>query len=149
MISSSTTKIAFFSFLLRNALGITFLSAVADRFGMWGEPGNALVTWGNWNNFVQYTSELSFNASYSIATVLGGVATGMEIILGVLLIIGYKVRESAFFSGILLLIFALGMAINAHVKYAFDYSVFTASFGAFLLATTPHSKWSLDNVVGK
>jgi hypothetical protein len=31
--------------LLRLALGVTLLSAVADRFGIWGPPGAATVAW--------------------------------------------------------------------------------------------------------
>lgn|SRR5690554_4439868 len=137
----------YFTFLLRLALGVAFLSAVADRFGIWGAPGDALVTWGNWDNFVQYTSELNFNASHTIANILGIIATVAEIVLGVFLVVGYKIRTSAFLSGLLILAFGIGMSLNAHIKYAFDYSVFSASFGAFLLSTIPTSKWSLDNVL--
>jgi len=34
--------------ILRIVLGITMLSAVADRFGLWGAPGDPGVAWGNW-----------------------------------------------------------------------------------------------------
>jgi len=33
--------------IIRYTLAITFLSAVADRFGFWGSPGEANVAWGN------------------------------------------------------------------------------------------------------
>jgi hypothetical protein len=32
--------------LLRVALGATFLTAVTDRFGVWGAPGAPQVAWG-------------------------------------------------------------------------------------------------------
>jgi hypothetical protein len=32
---------------LRVAVGISFLSAVADRFGLWGAYGQANVAWGD------------------------------------------------------------------------------------------------------
>ncbi len=38
--------------VLRWALAVTILSAVADRFGLWGPPGTANVSWGDWPHFV-------------------------------------------------------------------------------------------------
>ena len=56
--------------LLRIALGVGFLSAVADRFGFWGSPGEPAVACGNWENFILYAGKLNFGASTSIANVL-------------------------------------------------------------------------------
>ena len=53
--------------VLRIVLGITMLSAVADRFGLWGAPGSNVVAWGNWENFVIYTQTLNSWASKSTA----------------------------------------------------------------------------------
>src|SRR5438094_8421770 len=39
----------------RFALGASFLSAVADRFGLWGPYGARNVSWGNFAHFVVYT----------------------------------------------------------------------------------------------
>ena len=39
----------------RIALGVAFLSAVADRFGLWGKYGG----WGNFANFTKYTAEVN------------------------------------------------------------------------------------------
>lgn len=130
--------------LLRIALGVGFLSAVADRFGFWGSPGEPAVAWGNWENFILYTGKLNFGASTSIANVLGIIGTTLEIAFGILLILGFKIKYVAFFSGILLLAFALEMSINTHLKLALDASVFSASFGAFLLSIQPVGKWSID-----
>ena len=44
---------------LRVALGVTFLTAVADRFGLWGPPGADNVVWGNFENFFAYTAQLN------------------------------------------------------------------------------------------
>ena len=41
--------------LARFALGASFLSAVADRFGLWGPYGAKNVSWGNFAHFVEYT----------------------------------------------------------------------------------------------
>lgn len=135
--------------LLRIALGIGFLSAVADRFGFLGAPGEAAVAWGDWENFIQYVSKLNFGASYTIANVLGIIGTILEIAFGILLIIGFKLKYIAFFSGILLLVFALEMSINTHLESALDASVFTASFGAFLLSFQSVGKWSIDYLLQK
>lgn len=83
--------------LLRIALGIGFLSAVADRLGFWGSPGDAEVAWGNWENFIHYTGKLNFGASETLANILGIIATLSEAIFGILLIIGFKVKYIAFF----------------------------------------------------
>jgi len=37
---------------LRLALGFSFLSAVADRFGLWGAYGQPHVAWGDFARFV-------------------------------------------------------------------------------------------------
>ncbi len=75
---------------LRIALAAGFLSAAADRVGLWGAPGTPGVAWGEW----------------SIACA----------------------------SGLLLLLFALAMAIAEGIKSPLDSSVFAAAAAAFLLA---------------
>ena len=135
--------------LLRVALGIGFLSAVADRFGFWGNHGAPAVAWGDWENFISYTSTLNFNVSPEVANLLGIIATVLEITFGILLIVGYKIKLISFLTGILLLIFALEMSVTTHIKSAFDASVFTASFGAFLLSIQPQFKWSIDDLLTK
>ena len=58
----STTLRAFSSVVLRLALGFSFLSAVADRFGLWGAYGEPNVAWGTFDRFVAYTGQLSWFA---------------------------------------------------------------------------------------
>jgi len=36
----------------RLALGFSFLSAVADRFGLWGAYGAPHVAWGDFGRFI-------------------------------------------------------------------------------------------------
>jgi hypothetical protein len=45
-------RLAFSSVFLRFALGFSFLSAVADRFGLWGSFGDPHVAWGTFARFV-------------------------------------------------------------------------------------------------
>jgi hypothetical protein len=42
----------------RFALGASFLSAVADRFGLWGPYGAKNVSWGNFAHFVEWFRSL-------------------------------------------------------------------------------------------
>ena len=48
------------SVFLRLALGISFLAAVADRFGLWGSFGQPNVAWGDFSHFVAYTRKLNW-----------------------------------------------------------------------------------------
>ena len=125
---------------LRIALGIGFLSAVADRFGWWGAPGANGVAWGNFDKFLAYTGQLNPFMPSSLIPAVGYIATGTEIILGAALIIGFRLRESAFLSGLLLLAFALGMITGVGIKGPLDYSVLTAAAGAFLLSAVAQEK---------
>ncbi len=51
-----TTEQKIVEWFLRIALSLGFLSAVADRFGLWGKEVSA---WGNWENFIAYTQKLN------------------------------------------------------------------------------------------
>lgn len=115
---------------LRIALGSAFLSAVADRFGFWGKYGG----WGNFANFTRYVAQVnSFMPAFTIPF-LAWAATAAELSLGVALILGLWLRWVALGSAILLFLFGTAMAISFGVKSPLDYSVFSASAGALLLA---------------
>lgn len=118
----------------RIALGAAFLSAVADRFGIWGAPGQKNVGWGDFAHFVSYVAEVnSFMPSFAIHF-LAWAATIGEFSLGILLIVGVWPRWVALGSALLLAMFGTAMAISFGIKSPLDYSVFSASAGAFLLA---------------
>lgn len=127
-------KVDYISLFARISIALGFLSAVADRFGLWTPLlGSKNVVWGNMENFIAYTGILTPWAPKLILPLLGWVATIAEIVFGVLLLIGYQKRIVALLSGVLLLIFALSMLFFLNVKAPFDYSVFAASACAFLL----------------
>jgi hypothetical protein len=63
-------------------------------------------------------------------------ATLLEIALGILLIVGWRIRWVALASGALLLLFALGMTVGTGIKTAFDASVFAASALGFVLSAS-------------
>ena len=122
---------------LRIALGAAFLSGIADRFGLyWGRN----VGYGNFDGFMQYTAKVnSFMPAFSIPF-LAWAATVAEFSLGVALILGLWPRWVALGSAILLALFGVAMAISFGIKSPLDYSVFSASAGALMLATYQNRK---------
>ncbi|WP_035644515.1 DoxX family protein [Flavobacterium sp. ASV13] len=131
-------------FILRIFLGITMLSAVADRFGFWGAPGAPGVAWGNWENFIAYTQTLNSFASKSFAEILGAIATFLEITFSLLLIIGFKTRYAALGTAGLMLLFAVSMSIAISIKAPLDYSVFTSFAAALTLSSIEKTSFSVE-----
>src|SRR5262249_569432 len=118
----------------RFALGASFLSAVADRFGLWGPHGAKNVSWGDFAHFVEYTGAVMSLFPSSLTVSFAWAATVAETLFGILLIAGFKIRVTSVLSGFLLLLFAIGMVTGLGIKKPFDYSVFSAAGAAFLLA---------------
>ena len=133
----------------RFALGTSFLSAVADRFGLWGPYGTKNVSWGDFAHFVKYTGAVTalFPSSWTVS--FAWAATVGEILFGILLIAGFKVRIISALSGLLLLLFAMGMATGLGIKTPFDYSVFSAAAAAFLLAFWEPDRLTLDKLLNR
>jgi putative oxidoreductase len=114
----------------RIALGVGFLSAVADRFGLWGKYAG----WGNFTVFTEYTAQVTSYLPRLFTPFLAWAATVVEIVLGILLILGLWPRWVSLASAVLLAMFGISMAISFSVKSPLDYSVFAASAAALLLA---------------
>ena len=117
----------------RVALGAGFLSAVADRFGLWGAPGKPGVAWGDFQHFTHYTGTVNSFLPTRVIPALAWGATIAETILGLALILGIYKRVMTLGSAVLLLMFALAMSISFGIKAPLDYSVFSASAAGFLL----------------
>lgn len=129
-----TKKIDYISLFARFALALGFLSAVADRFGLWTPLlGSENVVWGNMESFTAYTGVLLPWVPQILLPLFAWAATIAEIVLGLLLLIGFQKRLVALLSGILLLTFAFAMLFSLNIKAPFDYSVFAAAACAFLL----------------
>ncbi len=131
----------------RLALAAAFLSAVADRFGIWGPPGSANVAWGDFTSFGAYAAKINPWAPEALMPAIAWTATVLEVALALLLLAGYRTRWAAFGSGVLLLLFALGMTAGTGIKTAFDASVFAASAAGFLLSTQRRFPLSLDDAI--
>lgn len=134
-----------FQLYLRIALGASYLCAGLDRFGVWGPNGGARISWGDWEHFMIYAHKLLFFLPYGLASFFAAVASGAEILFGIMLIIGLYTRWAAIGSGALLVLFALCMTVAFGIQAPLNYSVFTASAASFLLATLGAYKWSIDS----
>lgn len=131
---------------LRLAISLGFLSAVADRLGMWSEQ---FSTWGTWDAFLSYTAMINPWFGESIIPAIGLIATVLEVVFAVFLLIGFKTSLFAKLSGCLLLIFAISMTFSTGIKGAFDYSVFTAAAAAFALSTMKTKYLEVDALINK
>ena len=114
----------------RIALGAAFLSGIASRFGLYGKN----VGYGNFANFTQYTAQVNSFMPAATIPFLAWTATGAELLLGVLLLAGIWPRWVALASAILLFLFGAAMTASTGIKSPLDYSVFSASAAAGLLA---------------
>src|SRR4051794_30384719 len=138
---------SFSSVFLRCALGLGFLSAVADRLGLWGAFGQPNVEWGNFSRFLEYTHTLNWYLPAGVILPFGGIATGAEIFLGLFLIIGWHTRVAALLSGLLLLTFGVSMTLALGVKAPLNYAVLTGIGGALLLANCESFPFSVDKLL--
>ncbi|MGA8097842.1 MAG: MauE/DoxX family redox-associated membrane protein [Candidatus Cybelea sp.] len=131
------------SIALRLALGLTFLYAIADRFGALGPPGTPNISWGNFSRFTAYVGTLNWYVPHLFVPALAWVETVLETLLGIGLVLGVLLRQVAFVSALLLLSFALTMAVAVGIGAPLAASVFTASAAAFMLAVGGSERWSI------
>ena len=124
----STTLAAVF---LRLALAAGFLSAVADRFGLWGPAGTPGVAWGGFEPFLAYTGKLLWYLPAGLVPAAGWAAT----VLAVGLVAGVRLRVVALASGVVLSVFAATMTVALGPEPPLSLSVWSAAAGAFLLAS--------------
>lgn len=118
------------AFYARVAVAAAFLSAVAGRFGLW----TGHVNWDNFARFIQRTGELNPFVPASAWPFLAWAATLAETSLALGLLTGICLRWAAFGSALLLAWFATAMALTAGPKSPLDYSVYSGSAAALLLA---------------
>jgi len=114
----------------RIAVGVAFLSAVASRFGLWDRT----IDLEHFAKFIHYTAEVNSFLPTSLIPVVAWAATIAETCCGILLILGLWPCWVSLASAILLAMFGTAMAISFGVESPMDYSVFSASGAAVLLA---------------
>ena len=115
----------------RIALGAAFLSAVAGRFGLWDRKIDMKYLFVE---FFKYTAEVNSFLPAAVIPAVAWTATIAETSLGILLITGIWKRWTFLASAILLALFGTAMAISFGLKSPLDYSVFSASGAAAVLA---------------
>jgi putative oxidoreductase len=120
----------------RIAIAAAFLSAVAGRFGLW----TGQFSWEAFGRFIARTAELNAWAPRSMIPVLAWSATIAETTLALALLAGVGVRWAAFGSAALLAWFATAMLVYTGLKPPLDYSVYSASACALLLALHEHRR---------
>ena len=133
--------------LLRIGIGVGFLSAVADRFGLWGPFGQPSVEWGDFSRFLEYTHTLNWYLPAGMIPLLGGIATGAEILFGLLILVGWHTRVAALLSGLLLLTFGVAMTLALGIKAPLNFAVLTGVGGALLLANCEGFPFSVDELL--
>ncbi len=149
-ITAKDSKLASYStLLLRIGLGLGFLSAVADRLGLWGAFGKPNVEWGNFSRFLEYTHTLNWYLPVGMILPLGVIATGAEILCGLLLLVGWHTRSAALLSGLLLLTFGVAMTLALGVKAPLNFAVLTGIGGALLLASRERFPFSVDELLSR
>jgi uncharacterized membrane protein YphA (DoxX/SURF4 family) len=132
----------------RLALASGFLSALADRFGLWGEPGTGQVGWGSFQRFTQYVQTLAPYLPDELLIVVAWAVTVVETLLAGSLLLGMKTRWAALGSAITLMVFALSMFVFDGFETPLSASVFTAAAAALLLMLAPSGTYavSFDNL---
>ncbi len=120
----------------RVALAVTFLSAVADRFGLWGPAGAEGVAWGDYSKFLEYARSMLPILPPALANAAASVATFLELLFAALLLVGAQLRWAALGSALLLGCFAICVTLSFGLKPALDYSVWSACAASLLLAAS-------------
>src|SRR5437588_11621617 len=92
---------------MRMALAAGFLSAVADRFGLWGQIGTPGVSWGGFARVLDYTATLLPFLPTTLVAVAGSAATVAATVRGAALLARVPVRPPARASGARLLTFPI------------------------------------------
>ncbi|WP_211241083.1 hypothetical protein [Pseudonocardia spinosispora] len=128
----------------RLALAAGFLSAVADRFGLWGPPGTGSVGWGDFATYTAYAHSLSPYIPDGLQGATAWAATIAESTIGLALLAGVLVRWSALAATGLLLGFAMSMGLFLGWTAPFSYSVFAAAAASLLVAIAPVNTFALS-----
>jgi uncharacterized membrane protein YphA (DoxX/SURF4 family) len=149
MIVKDSKVAGYATLLLRVGLGVGFLSAVADRLGLWGAFGQPNVEWGNFSRFLEYTYTLNWYLPAGMILPLGIIATGAEILFGILLVVGWRTRVAAVLSGLLLLTFGVSMTLALGIKAPLNFAVLTGIGGALLLASRESFPFSVDELLSR
>lgn len=130
---------------LRIALALGFILPVMDRMGYMGTPGSGKVAWGDWEHFVNYTNTLLPFLNRTLANIMGAGATIAEVIIGICLLFGFRIKLASIGAALITFTFAVCMIGASGIGAPFQYPVFVFTGAALVLSGLDNFKWSLDN----
>jgi hypothetical protein len=134
---------------LRLSLAAAFLSAVADRFGLWEPFGQG--SWGSMDAFANYAHQLvPFTSGWLLAAIVWA-ATATEATLAVLLLTGWRPKYVGAATCLVLIVFGTAMAVSLGIESPLSYSVFSAASAAAayaILGTTSPPPHTTDSTHG-
>jgi uncharacterized membrane protein YphA (DoxX/SURF4 family) len=96
---------------------------------------------------LEYTHTLNWYLPAGMVPLLGGIATGAEILFGLLILVGWHTRVAALLSGLLLLMFGVAMTLALGIKAPLNFAVLTGVGGALLLANCEGFPFSVDELL--
>jgi len=131
----NTSTVNFSQAFLRFGFAITLFSAVADRLGIWGPPGTPGVSWGDWDHFLAYSNTLNAYAPAALGNFLAITATALEVLFGLMLLIGFKTKLAAWGTFLLMMAFITSMTFTIGIHPTLSYSVWICAGGAALLGS--------------
>ncbi|WP_264538148.1 DoxX family protein [Flavobacterium sp. N1736] len=134
---------------LRIALSLGFILPVMDRIGYLGAPGSGKVAWGDWQHFVDYTNTLLPFLNRTAANIMGFAASIAELVIGICLFIGFKIKLASIGAALITFTFAICMMATSGIGAPFQYPVFVFTGAALVLSGLDNFKWSFDNYLKK
>lgn len=118
-------------------LGLDLLGAVSDRFGLFGGPTDPGVSWGSWTSFFDYTQLLLPGLSRPLVVGMAVIASVVEVVLGVSLIVGRGRRWTGKATAGLLGVYLVSMGVTVGWSEVALYAVPVLVGGALLVSATP------------
>ena len=131
--------------LLATLIGLDLVAAVADRFGAFGPPGAAGVSWGSWRAFTDYTAALLHLPTGLVVTAAAASATVLELLLAGLLLSGWQRRWVGKATAGLFTIYLVGMGLSEHRAGVVTFAMPVLIGGVLLLSATPTRRRALSS----
>ncbi|WP_433196875.1 TQO small subunit DoxD [Nocardia sp. CA-107356] len=145
LLTVTAARVVAINTVVRILLGALFAGSVADRFGLLGAPGASGVSWGSYSAFTDYTRSLVPEVLDWSAPTLAAIATVLETLCGIGLILGIAARTTARVATALLIGFAAAMWTSVGFDEMCSYGVLVVAGGAALLGTGD-TAWNLDHM---
>lgn len=122
---------------LRVVLAAGLLAAVGARFGLVGAPAafDALTWW---------TARLWGLAPAALVSLLGWVVVGIELVLGLMVLLGLRTRQAALVAGVLLSAVAVAMALRDGLAAPFHAALFAVAGLSFAIHQIGAGRFSVD-----